>query len=109
MGSGKERSNTRRPGLGETTVATAAGSAVVSCDIEATVPVTLLTEIPVPAACLVAVVRGDVALVLGDEVIGTVLDPALADRLATCIARRHQYSATIRRQGPAVVADIIGG
>lgn len=110
MGSGNERSNTRRPRAEGTAIATQLGRAIVTCEIAVTSPALALTdELALPASCSVEVRGGHVLLISASDAIAEITDPTLTERLLICIRRQNRYEAVLRKQHDELVADISGG
>lgn len=110
MGSGNERSNTKRPRASGTAVATSSGEAVVVCEIDMTTPARALSEdLQLPLACAVMARDGSVVLTSRGEAVAELTDPPIIERLALCMRRENEYEAVLRRHEGRLVADIVGG
>jgi len=110
MGSGNERSNTKRPRSAGTAVATSSGEAVVVCAIDATSPARALSRnLQPPLSCTVVARDGRVELTARGEAVAELTDLPMIERLVICIRRKNEYQAILRLEDGRLVADIAGG
>ena len=111
MGSGNERSNTKRPALGESDVVTlSSGEAVISCETNTRSPaIALVDPLQLPISCSVKAVGRRVLLYSNDQALAELSDRALVERLVVCIRRGFDYRGVLRREEGRVIADVIGG
>lgn len=107
MGSGEKRNNIKRPATGA--AGGGSGAAIVTCDVDTTARADFLSAVELPTSCEVALRGSEIVFVQGDRGIAKLIDRSLTERLGTCVARGHSYSAVLRRQDGHLVADISGG